>query len=71
MVQAFRRPDSSFESARFILHGLDAAARYTVIDLDSPGEFQITGGELMGKGLSVSIKSRPGAVILTYRRAKN
>ncbi|MBI3666363.1 MAG: alpha-galactosidase [Acidobacteria bacterium] len=71
MVQAFRRPDSAFESARFRLRGLDAAARYTVTDLDSPGEFQLTGDELMEKGLPIAIKGRPGAAVLTYRRVKN
>jgi len=68
MVQAFRRPDSPFESARFKLRGLDAAARYRVTDLDSPGQPEFTGRELIEQGLPVSVKSAPGALILTYKQ---
>jgi hypothetical protein len=67
-VQAFRRPDSPFESARFKLRGLDAAARYRVTDLDSPGQPEFTGRELIEQGLPVSVKSAPGALILTYKQ---
>jgi alpha-galactosidase len=70
MVQAFRRPDSPFESARFKLRGLDAGAQYTVRDLDAPQETQMTGKELMDSGLLVSIKERPGAALITYRRTE-
>ena len=70
MVQAFRRPQSPFESARLILHGLDKEARYTVRDLDQPQGTETTGRELTESGLLVSIKQRPGAAMITYRRAK-
>ncbi len=70
MVQAFRRPQSPFESARLILHGLDKEARYTVRDLDQPQGTETTGRELTESGLLVSIKQRPGAATITYRRAK-
>lgn len=69
IVQAFRRADSSFECSRFILRGLDPAARYAIVDFDSPGEAAFLGRELMEQGLPVSIKSRPGGVIITYRKA--
>ncbi len=67
-IQAFRRPDSSFESARFLLKGLDPAARYEFSDTDSPEKREFSGRELMERGLPVSIMDMPGAVILTYRR---
>ena len=70
MVQAFRRPKSPFESARFKLRGLDLQARYTLLDLDEPQETQMTGKELMDSGLLVSIKERPGAALITYRRTE-
>jgi alpha-galactosidase len=69
MVQAFRRPDSPFESARFKLRGLEVTARYRVTDLDAPGASEFTGRELIEQGLPVSIKSAPGALILTYKQA--
>jgi alpha-galactosidase len=68
MVQAFRRPDSPFETARFRLRGLEAGARYSVSDLDAPGTAEFSGKELMEKGLALSIPNRPGAVVLVYGR---
>jgi alpha-galactosidase len=68
MVQAFRRPESSYESARYKLRGLDAAAQYAIVNLDLTGVILFTGRELMEQGLPVSIKSKPGAVIITYRK---
>jgi alpha-galactosidase len=70
MVQAFRRPESAYESARFRLRGLDALAKYRVTVLDAPGESEYSGQELAGKGLPVSIRTSPGAVIVVYRRMR-
>jgi hypothetical protein len=55
-------------SSRFRLRGLDAAAQYTINDLDAHGEVAFTGLELMDQGLPVAIRARPGAVILKYTR---
>src|SRR5439155_1643560 len=71
MVQAFRRPQSPFESARLRLRGLDPEARYTVRDLDQPQGTQMAGRELTESGLLISIRQRPGAVVITYRRRKS
>ncbi|MFA6472625.1 MAG: alpha-galactosidase [Candidatus Latescibacterota bacterium] len=68
MVQAFRRPESSFTSARYRLRGLEESARYRVVDLDSSGSNVYSGRMLMEQGLPVSIDSRPGAVIITYAK---
>ncbi len=68
MIQAFRRPDSPFETARFKLRGLDAKATYAVKDLDEAAEVTMTGAELMDKGVPVTIKQRPGAALVAYRR---
>ncbi|MEI6564932.1 MAG: alpha-galactosidase [bacterium] len=69
LVQAFRRPDSNFEAARFKLRGLEAGARYIVTDLDRPSEPQtFTGEELAKHGLLITIPSQPGAVVLTYKQ---
>ena len=68
MIQAFRRTDSSFECSRFKIRGLESAATYRVLDLDSASQEIFTGQELMDKGLPVSIKNKPGAVLLKYQK---
>ena len=46
-------------------------ARYAVIDLDAPTARQeLTGGDLMDKGLRVEIPTQPGAALFTYRKVK-
>ncbi len=71
VVQAFRRTNSIYESARLKLRGLDAQARYAVTDLDRPDAVQkITGAELMDKGLLVTASAQPAAVVVTYQLAK-
>jgi alpha-galactosidase len=69
MVQVFRRPDSSFEVARFRLHGLDPSSQYKVANLDVPGTKRMTGQELMEQGLGVEIKDQPGSAVFTYERS--
>ncbi len=68
MVQAFRRGESVYETARLRLRGLEPDARYAVTDLDAGAPVEMTGCELMKGGLPVTIKVRPGAVIITYKR---
>jgi alpha-galactosidase len=70
MIQAFRRPESPFESARFRLSGLDPAASYAVRELDSSVETRRTGKSLMETGLAVAIGNRPGAAVLVYSKAQ-
>jgi len=70
MVQAFRRAKSVYESARFNLRGLEPDARYTVKDIDTCDAKEMTGSELMGKGLVISISNQPGAVIITYKKVE-
>jgi alpha-galactosidase len=69
MVQAFRRADCIYESARLKLRGLERDATYQVRDLDKPRAVtRTTGRDLMEKGLLVTIPARPGAVIIAYER---
>jgi len=70
MVQAFRRAQSPIEKERFKLRGLDAAAQYSVRNIDTPGELRFSGRELEEQGLPVEIKDMPGAVIITYEQVK-
>jgi alpha-galactosidase len=68
VIQAFRRPESPFEMARFELRGLKASATYSMRDLDTGMESRHTGKELMETGLEVVVRKRPGVAILAYRR---
>ncbi|MFI5380687.1 MAG: alpha-galactosidase [Tepidisphaerales bacterium] len=70
MVEAFRRPGSVYESAKFKLRGVDPAATYRVRNLDVEGETRVSGRELLDVGLPVTITDRPGAVVLRYERVK-
>ncbi len=70
MIQVFRRAESPYESARFRLGGLENDARYTLTNLDVEGTTEMTGRDLIEKGLLVSVTERPAAVIITYKRAK-
>ncbi len=70
VVQAFRRSNSIYESARLRLRGLEPAARYVVSNLDEPGTQEMSGKDLAEVGLPLAIHDRPGAVILRYRRAE-
>ena len=69
MVQVFRRVNSVYEAARLKLRGLDAKARYAVIDLDDPKAVQeITGAELTARGLLVVVPTQPAAKVMKYRK---
>lgn len=71
VVQAFRRDNSCYESARLNLRGLEPTARYAVVKLDTPmARQEFSGSELMDKGLLVEIPTRPAAVVIAYRKAK-
>jgi alpha-galactosidase len=66
MVQAFRRPDSPFESGRFRLSGLDNARSYLIRDLESGEESHRLGRDLMDAGLAIRVMRKPGVVNLVY-----
>lgn len=68
-MQAFRRPKSSFESARFELHGLEKTATYRVTCLEPIlAPRTVVGSELLQKGLLVNIPNRPGVAIFVYEK---
>ena len=69
VVQAFRRDNSFYESARLKLRGLEPKARYAVVNLDAPAPGQeLTGSDLMDKGLLVELPASPAAAVITYRK---
>ena len=70
MVQAFRRPESSTTQMNFKLRGLDPSSYYSIINMDIVGTVEMTGQDLMEKGLLVSITEQPGAVLIVYERLR-
>jgi alpha-galactosidase len=68
VVQAFRRAESSQETATLKLRGLDPKAMYLVTDLDVGQTRRMSGGELLDKGLSVTIAHPSEAVVVTYQK---
>ncbi|MBI3852089.1 MAG: alpha-galactosidase [Verrucomicrobia bacterium] len=68
MIQVFRRGESSYESARFKLHGLQPDRKYSFTDFDNAGQTETTGRELMDGGLKVQINDQPGAVVIMYKK---
>jgi alpha-galactosidase len=66
-VQIFRRAGSKQDRARLVLHGLDPAARYEVVNLDG-GKIVAAGQSLLSQGLAVELRHMPDSAIFTYRR---
>ena len=54
-VLSFRRDECPFESARYLLKGLDPNAEYELEDADTGRKSSQTGAELMETGLSVTL----------------
>lgn len=68
LVQVFRREGSFYESARFRLRGLDPQARYAVTDPDHPAPQELTGSELLERGLRVELPDCPAAALISYQK---
>jgi len=69
-VQAFRRHDSDYESARFRLLGLDTATHYIVTNCDTGQQESRSGRDLLESGLLMTITDKPGVALSTYCRAQ-
>jgi alpha-galactosidase len=70
MVQAFRREQCEAGTQTYRLRGLEPAAAYELTNFDLAGTTVMSGKDLMDKGLTVEIKDKPGAAIISYRRVK-
>jgi len=69
LIQAFRRPNCAQASTRVKLRSLEPDARYLVSDLDADRPRQMSGRELTANGLVIVIPDKPGAALITYRKA--
>jgi alpha-galactosidase len=68
VIQAFRRPNSIYESIRVRPRGLVSDAVYTLTNSDTGGKMQLTGEELMSDGLSIFLKDQPGSAVILYKK---
>lgn len=68
MVQAFRRHNSYYEAVRLKLKALSREGRYRVTDLGSAQSKEISGQELLEKGVPVSLPEQPAAAVFVYER---
>ena len=71
MIANMSSLELSDEQVISLVRGLDPAARYSVVDMDSKRESEFSGRELLEAGLPVSIPVAPGALVLTYGPARS
>jgi alpha-galactosidase len=69
IVQAFRRDESPYETARFRLRGLEPETLYRLKDFDQAQIREARGQDLMENGLLIRLPQRRSACIIRYRRA--
>ena len=70
VVQIFRRAESVFTGAALLLKGLDPAAQYALTNVMTSETITLSGEALMSQGLPVTMKERPEALILAYRKVR-
>ena len=70
LIQAFQRDESIYPSVQLRLKGLERAAQYEVKNHDMAATITRTGGELMDRGLlvTVDLEDRPAAIVITYEK---
>jgi len=68
LVEAFRRPQSIYESARVPLRGLEPAAVYELSCLETCEQWEASGADLLREGVRLEIDTRPGIRTVIYRR---
>lgn len=67
LVEVFRREDAPYETAAFVLHGLDAEKTYQFEDADGE-KFTVGGQELLTSGLRLTIPEKRKAKLYFYRQ---
>ncbi len=70
VIQAFRRSESADATRLLKLRGLQPDATYALTDADGRPYANHTGSNLMEKGLEVTIEAKPGAVTISYAKAR-
>lgn len=70
IVQAFRRQRCLADTCRVYLKGLEPGSRYSVTDIDENKPRLMYGKDLAEKGLSITIKNKPGAAVIHIRKER-
>lgn len=70
LLQVFRHDKCDESSKTFRLNGLDPTKQYEVTNFDVEGSTKMAGKVLMEKGLTIEIKDKPGAAVITYKVLK-
>ena len=65
IIEVFRRENAPYETACFVLRGLDESADYLFTDADG-GEFTVSGKELSQNGLKITVHDKRKAKIYFY-----
>lgn len=68
VVQAFRRAECGTESVRVKLHSLEPNAVYLMTNLDAAGTTEMSGRELVEKGISIVMKDKPSSTVILYKK---
>lgn len=66
IIEVFRRENAPYETACFMLRGLDESADYLFTDADG-GEFTLSGKELSQNGLKITVHDKRKAKIYFYK----
>lgn len=66
IIEVFRRENAPYETACFMLRGLDESADYLLTDADG-GEFTVSGKELSQNGLKITVPDKHKAKIYFYK----
>ena len=67
IIMAFRRVNNDEKSITVKLRGLDANAKYELIDDDSQIKITVAGEELI-KGYKLTLNDKPGSLLITYKK---
>jgi alpha-galactosidase len=70
MVQVFRRAESPLSAADFKLRGLDPSARYVVSNLGASESLEMSGQDLMAKGIHIVLEKQPDSALVSYKRVQ-
>lgn len=69
-IIVFRREKCPDASRTIRLKGVVPGKSYAITNLDTGATVKMFGEDLLEKGLSVEIKDKPGAALITYKQAK-
>lgn len=67
-VQIFRREDAPYETASYVLRGLDAQSSYVFTDADDGSEQVFDGAQLLSSGLRVTIPEKRTSRLYFYHK---